>query len=170
MLLSRAVVCLALLATACTPVPLAMSSGPQCHARHVNAADPQAWEPDRACTPGVADPAVTLAMLCPHVSPALKRPPTAYTNLLKTSQMQAYGFTGPPAGYEEDHLISRQLGGELAEPKNLWPEPHASFNEKDKVEGAAHAAVCDGRLSLADAQQRIAADWYALGKDLGVIT
>jgi hypothetical protein len=37
------------------------------------------------------------------------------------------------------------------------------------VEGAAHDAVCSGKITLPDAQQRIATDWYQLGKDLNVI-
>lgn len=73
--------------------------------------------------------------------------------------MQEYGFTDSIHAHEEDHLISLELGGSPTDPKNLWPEPHASPNAKDKVEDELHTAVCDGRVSLQDAQHRIATDW-----------
>jgi hypothetical protein len=83
--------------------------------------------------------------------------------------MRAYGDTGSPATFEEDHLIPLALGGAPRDPQNLWPQPHASPNEKDTVEGAAHDAVCLGKITLPDAQHRIATDWYQLGKDLRVL-
>lgn len=33
----------------------------------------------------------------------------------------------------------------------------------------AHSAVCWGRMSLSEAQRRIADDWYGLGRALGVL-
>ena len=140
-----------------------------CHARHVNVADPQAWEPDLACTPGATDGGLPVTQLCPvaHTKPI--RPPAAYTDALKRAQMRTYGDTGSPAHFEEDHLIPLALGGAPRHPQNLWPEPHPSPNEKDTVEGAAHDAVCMGKITLPDAQHRIATNWYQLGKDLNVI-
>lgn len=73
--------------------------------------------------------------------------------------MTAYGFTDSIHSHEEDHLISLELGGAPSDPANLWPEPHASPNPKDKVENFLHAAVCAGKISLADAQHRIATNW-----------
>lgn len=43
-----------------------------------------------------------------------------------------------------------------------------SPNPKDRVEGAAHDAVCSGAMSLAHAQQAMAQDWTTLGAELGV--
>jgi hypothetical protein len=83
--------------------------------------------------------------------------------------MRAYGFTDPVNAHEEDHLIPLALGGAPRDPANLWPEPGATPNEKDRVENVAHDAVCAGTLTLPDAQRRIAGDWYQFGKDLGVI-
>ena len=52
---------------------------------------------------------------------------------------------------------------------NLWPEVgKPSGNPKDKVENALDAAVCDGRVSLAAAQQAIASDWLTAEKRLGI--
>jgi hypothetical protein len=140
-----------------------------CHARHVNLTDAQAWEPDLACTPGATDGGLPMAQLCPVAHTKQIRPPVSYTNALKRAQMRAYGDTGSPANFEEDHLIPLALGGAPRDPQNLWPQPHSSPNEKDTVEGAAHDAICSGKFALPDAQHRIATDWYQLGKDLNVI-
>jgi hypothetical protein len=140
-----------------------------CHARHVSLSDPQAWEPDAACTPGATDGGLPMAQLCPVAHTRQVRPPVSYTNALKRAQMRAYGYTGSPANFEEDHLIPLALGGAPRNPQNLWPEPHPAPNEKDTVEGAAHDAVCSRKIGLLDAQHRIATDWYQLGKDLNII-
>jgi hypothetical protein len=58
------------------------------------------------------------------------------------------------------------LGGSPRNPQNLWPEPGNSPNAKDRVENAAHDAVCAGRIELWDAQGRMATDWVGLGKYL----
>jgi hypothetical protein len=69
-------------------------------------------------------------------------PLAPYTDALKRAQMQAYGDTGSPAHFEEDHLIPLALGGAPRDPQNLWPEPHPSPNEKDTVDSVAYDAVC----------------------------
>lgn len=159
-------------------LPLASTSvsDKSCHARHVNEADPQAWLPDASCTPGAINPTVTLGQLCPVAHTKQWRPPASYTSKLKAAQLATkYDYvdstgTHPmtAVGTEEDHLISLELGGSPTSVLNLWPEPHASLNEKDKVESAAHAAICTGRLTLPQAQQGIAANWIELGKRLNV--
>lgn len=119
--------------------------------------------PDPACTPGVVNPDVTQAnisqTICVQGYTKTIRPSVEYTDKLKQEQMTAYGFTDSIRSHEEDHLISLELGGSPSDPKNLWPEPHASPNAKDKVEDFLHSAVCDGRISLQDAQHRITTDW-----------
>lgn len=160
----------ALIVTACgsSPQPAAAAVG-SCHARHINPTDPQAWEPDPVCTPGAVDGGLLGTQVCPVAHTDTVRPPSSYTSRLKVQQMRAYGYTDPPAAHEEDHLIPLSLGGSPRNPLNLWPAPGASPNAKDRVENAAHAAVCAGRMTLSDTQHRIAADWYGLGKTLGVI-
>ena len=59
---------------------------------------------------------------------------------------------------ELDHLVSLELGGSN-DASNLWPEAPPSPNPKDEVEGALNSAVCDGQVTLAAAQDAIAADW-----------
>lgn len=145
-------------------LPASVAPPEGCHARHVNPADPQAWEPDFVCTPGAIDGG--LAVLCPVAHTDTIRPPSSYTSRLKTRQIREYGFTDPASAHEEDHLIPLELGGSPRNPQNLWPQPGASPNAKDRVENAAHDAVCAGRIELWDAQGRMATDWVGLGKYL----
>ena len=111
-----------------------------------------------ALTPGVLNPVVTQATIgatiCKHGWTATVRPPTSYTNELKLEQMRAYGRRGGPHDYQEDHLISLELGGHPTDPRNLWPEPLPHAYEVDGVENELNDRVCSGKLTLADAQHR----------------
>ena len=113
---------------------------------------------DPVRTPGVLNPDVTQAnirsTICRHGWTATIRPPTDYTNGLKRRQMRAYGETGSLSGYQEDHLISLELGGDPTDSRNLWPEPYPRAAEVDKIENELNAEVCSGQLTLAQAQQR----------------
>ena len=82
------------------------------------------------------------------------RPPTDYTNALKVRQMRVYGETGSPSGYQEDHLISLELGGHPTDPRNLWPEPYPRAAQVDTIENELNAQVCTGSLTLAQAQEK----------------
>ncbi|HET9889686.1 MAG TPA: hypothetical protein VFQ42_04225 [Mycobacterium sp.] len=129
--------------------------------------------PDPGCTPGALNPDVTQATIgdtiCRPGWTKTVRPPASVTDALKRQQLAAYGYADQvPRDYEEDHLVSLELGGAPADPHNLWPEPGASPNPKDKVENALHAAVCSGRVRLADAQRDIASDWITAEQKLGL--
>jgi hypothetical protein len=123
--------------------------------------------PDPVCTPGATDPRVTqdalTATVCVAGYTKTVRPPASYTDAIKRDQMRAYGLTGSPADYEEDHLIPLALGGHPTDPRNLWPQPRRSIGgraeDKDAVEDALHRDLCAGRITLADAQRRIVTDW-----------
>lgn len=132
--------------------------------------------PDPSITPGASDDRVTQATIastiCVTGYTKTVRPDASYTDALKARQMVAYHRVGSARGYEEDHLIALEIGGHPTDPRNLWPEPRAgppgtTAADKDRVENAAHAAVCSGRLGLADAQRAMATDWQSLGRDLG---
>jgi hypothetical protein len=82
------------------------------------------------------------------------RPPTSYTKELKLDQMRVYGRTGGPEDYQEDHLISLELGGHPTDPRNLWPEPRPHAEEVDRFENELNERVCSGELTLAEAQRR----------------
>jgi hypothetical protein len=139
----------------------------QCTANHIDPTDPQAYLPNANCTPGVTNPEVTQATISStiRVSGYTKtiRPPASYTDQLKREQIQQYGYTDTNTrDYEEDHFISLELGGNPTDPKNLWPEPHPSTNEKDLVENYLHKQICDGTMTLAQAQKEITQNWYAV--------
>ena len=113
---------------------------------------------DPVRTPGILNPDVTQATIrstvCVHGWTATVRPPVSYTNELKLEQMRAYGETGPPSAYQEDHLVSLELGGDPTDPRNLWPEPYPRAAAVDQIENELNAKVCSGKLSLADAQRQ----------------
>lgn len=127
-------------------------------------------------TPGVLNPGVSQANIattvCKSGWTATIRPTVAYTNKLKADQLAGdYKYLTKDYGtesskYEEDHLISLQLGGDPKDPKNLWPQPYAGSNarKKDVVETALKRMVCAGTLKLADAQKLISTDWAAAYK------
>jgi len=130
-------------------------------------------KPNSKITPGAINPNVTQANIKDNVCKAdwtsTVRPTVTYTNKLKASQLAGdyksfvaiYGADSK--NYEEDHLISLQLGGAPSDPKNLWPEPYAGDNarKKDVVETALKRLICSGGITLADAQKAIGKDWVA---------
>jgi hypothetical protein len=109
-------------------------------------------------TPGVLNPDVTQAniasTICLHGWTKTIRPPTSYTNDLKVRQMREYRVGGSRSDYQEDHLISLELGGHPTDPRNLWPEPYPRASEVDSIENDLNAKVCAGALSLDDAQRK----------------
>ena len=129
---------------------------------------------DKAATPGAIDAQLTKDELC---SPAFHTGTVRdVTDEMKVKACKAYGQNSgcPGDGYEIDHLISIELGGSN-DPANLWPQPVdrpgvIGYHTKDVVEDRAHRAVCEGRLTLAQAQAGIRDDWYAFGLANGFIT
>ena len=128
--------------------------------------------PDHKRTPGATNPDVTQEnihqTICVSGWTRTIRPPASYTNKLKKQQLAEYHYKDKRlADYEEDHLISLQLGGHPSDPKNLWPEPYhikCGARVKDVVENKLKRMVCDGKLSLEEAQRAIATDWIAAYK------
>jgi hypothetical protein len=123
--------------------------------------------PDPACTPGAVFPNVTAAQICrPGYAKSVRNVP----NSVKDQVYREYGIRSHRAGqYEVDHLVSLELGGsnDIA---NLWPEaaePRPGFHEKDRYENYLHDQVCQGAISLPEAQRRIAADWLKYWQDAG---
>jgi hypothetical protein len=117
-----------------------------------------AFVADPIRTPGVLNAAVTQSNLrttvCRPGWTRTVRPPTDYTNALKSRQLRAYGLRGPPSAYQEDHLISLELGGDPTDPRNLWPEPYPRAAQVDAIENDLNAQVCSGALTLTEAQER----------------
>jgi hypothetical protein len=135
----------------------------ECHAR--------GQLPDPRCTPGSIDTVVTQAnihsTICTVGYTKKIRPPSSQTAALKyDTSYPAYSIPAGAKG-EEDHLVPLELGGSN-DVTNLWPEAGSIPNRKDTAENAARRAVCDGRMSLAAAQEAIASNWIRLGQKLGV--
>ena len=130
----------------------------------------QAAMPNPTLTPGATNPAVTQDNLDETICrkggyTKSIRPPEAYTAKLKREQIREYGYSDyRMRDYEEDHLISLELGGSPDSPKNLWPEPHHVIGgwgsyAKDKLENRLHKLLCQGRIHLNEAQREIATNW-----------
>ena len=128
--------------------------------------------PNASVTPGAINRAVSQSnihsTICVRGYTRTIRPPASYTTALKIRQLSTPPYSGygdrRTADFEEDHLISLELGGSPTDPKNLWPEPYASTagaRTKDKLENALHALVCNGSLTLRTAQKAIATNWYS---------
>lgn len=121
---------------------------------------------DKACTPGAIFSDATKTKICvPGYASSVRNVSVS----LKSKVYAAYGIkTRRPGQYEVDHLVSLQLGGsnDIA---NLWPElaePKPGFHEKDRVENWLHDQVCKGKMSLHDAQIKIATNWLAVYNSL----
>lgn len=124
-------------------------------------------------TPGAVNPELTQAVVC---SPKFRTGPYRHvTEKMKREVCAEYGQSNCPSHqYEIDHLISIELGGSNSI-QNLWPEPVdqpgvIGFHTKDVVENRAHKAVCDGQITLQQAQQAIRTNWYQFGLAHGWIT
>jgi hypothetical protein len=118
--------------------------------------------PIRALTPGMTRP-VSLADICassdndldPEVSPQQQE-----------AVFREYGISrkGSPRDFQVDYLISPQLGG-TDDVKNLWPQSYKEVvwnaEAKDALERHLSQLVCEGKVSLAEAQSAIATNWVA---------
>jgi hypothetical protein len=138
-------------------------AGP-CRARH------HGELPDRSCTPGAIDPAVTQAnigsTICRSGYTTTVRPPESQTEKFKWDIAEpAYGQHDVSG--ELDHLVPLELGG-ANDARNLWVEAGPIPNPKDAVEDALNNAVCDGKIKLRVAQAAIAQNWLTAEAVLGL--
>lgn len=95
------------------------------------------------------------------------RPKSSYTTKLKVSQMKTLHLPGKTSDYEEDHLISLEIGGNPTDPNNLWPEPwvgNMNAHNKDRLENRLHKLVCSGQMTLKEAQKEISTNWITAYK------
>jgi hypothetical protein len=138
-------------------------------------AGPDDLYPNPDITPGTTNPDVTQAnihqTICVSGWTTTVRPPVSYTNNLKKEGITQYGYSDPKLkDYEEDHFIPLEIGGDPKDPKNLWPEPYdtkvsaktVGARQKDKVEDLLKKQVCAGTITLKEAQEQIAGDWYKI--------
>lgn len=118
--------------------------------------------PDADLTPGDTNPALTQKKIC---SKAFRTGP--YRNVKQSTKKRAYArYKIKPCGgcYEIDHLISLELGGSN-NVDNLWPQSYTTTpwnaHVKDALENRLHKLVCEGTVTLEDAQHEIATDWIS---------
>jgi len=121
--------------------------------------------PDPACTPGSIYPHATRSVICVRgYSGRVRNVPVSVRDSVYTE----YGIAShSPGQYEVDHLVPLEAGGSNSI-ANLFPQPARppgggpGFHDKDRLENAIHRGVCDGSLSLAPEQRRVARNWVAL--------
>ncbi len=101
------------------------------------------------------------------------RPNVSATNALKKKQLADWGYSDKVMShYEEDHLISLQLGRSPDSDKNLWPQHYSGkwgARTKDTLEGELKRRVClkkpsnpDAKtdyIALQEARDAISGDW-----------
>lgn len=117
--------------------------------------------PDPTLTPGDTFPGVTAKEVC---TSGYSKSVRNVSSAEKREVIRRYSVNYQPGTYEVDHFISLELGGSNAV-TNLWPEPyepHPGARDKDKVENYLHQQVCDGTMTLGQAQDAIRNDWYAV--------
>ena len=122
--------------------------------------------PDPACTPGSVFADATKDRVCVSGYSSMVRD---VSDSDKDKIYRMYGISRNSADYEVDHFIPLELGGNN-DSANLFPEiaqPSPGYHEKDRVENYLHDEVCDGRMTLQQAQQAIASDWVAVYKQMG---
>jgi hypothetical protein len=127
--------------------------------------------PNPKITPGEINPNVTQenidTTICKAGWTKTIRPSTYYTNKVKKAQMLEQNLPGPAAAYEEDHLISLELGGHPRSPLNLWPQlwdGEWGARKKDVIETFLKREVCARRIELIDAQHWMSSDWVSAYK------
>jgi hypothetical protein len=127
------------------------------------------FAPDLSLTPGALNSSVTQAniqkTICKPGFSSTIRPASSYTSSLKLKQLKSgYAVNNDlnPSHYEEDHLISLEIGGSPKSVANLWPEYYDSplgARVKDLVENKLHGLVCSGAIPLKPAQALISQNW-----------
>ena len=132
---------------------LIIAALPSCGGKRASPAVLASW----SLTPGVVNANVTQTNIrdtvCKSGWTKTIRPPTSYTNDLKVTGIAQYGLRGPLSAFQEDHLISLELGGNPTDPRNLWPEPYPRAAAVDQIENELNHKVCSGELTLAQAQR-----------------
>lgn len=138
---------------------------------HAQVGDPLL--PDPKLTPGATDPLVTQEniqqTICKPGWAKIQRKRDA-EEAVKKQVFQEYGISwSRHADFEDDHLISIEIGGSPDSVKNQWPESYKTTpnaHNKDKLEDALHRLVCSGQVTLRNAQTGIAANWMDLHDSL----
>ena len=116
--------------------------------------------PNPSLTPGAVLTTDATTICTPGYASSVRNIPT----VTKKQVYAEYGasYPQPTGAYEVDHFIPLEIGGSN-DIKNLWLEPATptpGFHQKDQFENFEHDQVCNGTISAAEAQSRMASDWY----------
>jgi hypothetical protein len=123
-------------------------------------AGPTYLYPNPALTPGAVLTTDASTICVPGYASSVRDVSTA----TKEQVFAEYGvsYPQPQGAYEVDHFIPLEIGGSN-DLTNLWLEPATptpGFHQKDQFENFEHGQVCNGTISAAEAQSRMASDWY----------
>jgi hypothetical protein len=123
-------------------------------------ADSQTGLPNSFLTPGDAKKVTKEQICAPDYMAKLK--PTK--DSMKDEAFERYGLRAAAASSDVlDHLVPVELGG-TDDLENLWPQPAKgewNATQKDALEQKLHAMVCDGSITLKQAQTAIKKNWVA---------
>jgi hypothetical protein len=122
--------------------------------------------PDPLMTPGAVDRSVDLSEICNGTTKHRRLPSTRICDRV----FKAYSIPAADRySYECDHLTPVALGG-VTVAKNLWPQPLAEAEKKDRLEVEMQRLACvafrtltpaNAAKVLAQQQREIADDWPA---------
>ena len=114
--------------------------------------------PDSACSPGAVS-TTDIKTICKVGYTNTVR---NVTDTLKKKVFKEYDIDWKNRGdYEVDHIISLELGGSN-DITNLYPESYLITNGarmKDKFENYLHKQVCNGSMTIEEAQKEISSNW-----------
>lgn len=124
---------------------------------HVAAQD---WPvvPDDGLTPGEIATTDATEVCVPGYARSMRHT----SGRIKAMAYRQYGIDRRSGHFEIDHRVPLELGGADTE-ANLWPESYDTepwnAHVKDRLEERLHAMVCNGELSLPDAQSAFLGNW-----------
>lgn len=113
--------------------------------------------PNNYYTPGKADKVDTKA-LCAASSDSSSRPVSDWQ---KNEALTRYGVRPESFTGELEHLVPVSLGG-TNDPDNLYPfhaQGEYTLEAKQRLASKLHDLVCDGKITLKQAQEVFRKDW-----------
>lgn len=114
--------------------------------------------PDSKCTPGAIMSTSTTVICKVGYTSTVRDVPLSVRKAVFKEYGISYSYSSL---YEVDHLISLELGGSN-DISNLFPESYkitSGAKVKDQFENYLHKQICNGSMSIAEAQKQISTDW-----------
>jgi hypothetical protein len=147
------------------------------------------YPPNPRVTSGAIDPRVTQetirTTICVPEYTEIVGLSIAFADPVKARLLANGHLPGTVQNYELDHLIPLNLGGSATSRRNWWLQPYGDAThlltntdkwpedgsvqpgarQKNVVETLLNTDVCQGKMTLKEAQERIRTDWFALYKE-----